>query len=719
MRDRPLLIFDGQCRFCRYCVDYAVAATGERVEYRPFQEVLQAFPDIAEEEFRASIQLVMPDGERYSGAGAAFKALYLGGKARLWYRCYAFLPLFAVISEWVYRSVARHRAGCYRLCRWLFGAELRPARVDRVTALFLRLLGLIYLAAFASFTWQAPGLVGEAGILPAGSYLEAVAAANPGLLKFWMIPALFWLDASDAALQGAGFAGCVLSLALLLGWRQRLCLPVLYLLYLSLYYAGQVFMSFQWDILLLECGFLAIFLPWSPRLICWLYRWLLLRFMLQAGLVKLMSGDPSWHNLTALQYHFETQPLPTALAWYAHHLPPALLQSGVLFTFAVELFVPFLMLMPRRPRMLAAAITALFQLMILATGSYNFFNLLTLALCLLLLDDQALDRLWRRGSGGGETAVLSTGVARRRVTARGMTALVWSVALIYLVQSWIILDHTGFRKPLAEPLRQLLAWSAPFHIANNYGVFAVMTTKRHEVIIEGSRDGREWLPYTLPFNAGDPQRAPRWAAPHQPRLDWQLWFAALAPREGSPWLRGLMAGLLQGSPAVTGLFEHDPFAGDSPAYIRASLYRYHFSEAQVRRDSGAWWRRQYVGEFWPVSAWRLPVEKLEAEKNGVNGENTDDDASERETRESPPSPADQETLEDELRRQLQERIRPQLAPLALSQTGQPEKQGDCITPEASPTRSSQAGLPRAAWRLTAANAPPAAMWPGAVTRATH
>ena len=601
---RPLLIYDGDCEFCRYCVDYARGATGAAVDYQPYQAVQRDYPDISEAEFRAAIQLVHPDGSVTAGAGAAFEALALGNHSKLWWACYRRLPLFAVLCEWCYRQVAGHRDICCRLSRVLFGGRLQVTSMRLTSWLFLRLLALVYLAAFGSFALQAQGLIGADGILPVTDFFAAVDLGY-GPEKYLLLPSLFWLDASGAAINAVGGIGCILAVLLFLNVLPRLCLVSLYVCYLSLFHGGQVFMSFQWDILLLECGFLAIFLPSNPRLFSWLYRWLLFRFMLQSGLVKLMSGDPHWRDLSALQFHFETQPLPTALAWYADKLPAVVLQAGVVFTFAVELLLPFLILMPRRPRALAALGIALFQLTIIATGSYNFFNLLTICLCLLLFDDQMVERFCplfiRRRVVHGEAGP---------VGARLASLLAVPIAVGYLALTSIQLGATGSRDSITGLPGQLLAWSEPFHVANSYGLFAVMTTGRDEIIFEGSRDGREWLEYELPYKPGALDRRPVWATPCQPRLDWQLWFAALAPREQNPWLQGLVKGLLTGSQPVLGLFAHNPFPADPPRYIRASLYRYRFSGWSERGQNSSWWTREYIGSFWPVTGWRQAVERL-------------------------------------------------------------------------------------------------------------
>ncbi|WDE09134.1 lipase maturation factor family protein [Thalassomonas viridans] len=610
---RPSLIYDGDCTFCRYCVDYAQQATGDSIQYQPYQQVQQDFPDITEAQFQASIQLQLANGERYTGARAAFTALAVGGHSGFWLGCYRHLPLFSRLSETLYRFVTRHRNGCYRTSKLMFGASLQPTAFTLTVQVFLRLLALIYLTAFTSFAIQALGLIGNEGILPLTEYFQAI-GQNTGREKYWLLPSIFWLSTTDTSIQLVSWGGVLLSLMLLFNILPRLSLLLLYLCYLSLVSAGQIFMSYQWDILLLECGFLAIFLTLRPGLFVWLYRWLLFRFMLQSGLVKLLSGDPNWQQLTALEFHFQTQPLPTFLAWYIHQLPDLLLKGGVIFTYAVELIIPFLILMPRRPRLLAFFAISLFQLCIIATGNYNFFNLLTLALCLLLLDDQYLNSFHRFLA-----SLLTQGKANipinadRRTTNTGGAgrSLAAIVALVYLLQSSLYLFYTGRFGDLPTKARTLLAWSAPFHVANSYGVFAVMTTKRLEIIFEGSNNGIEWQPYRLPYQAGDINRAPVWATPHQPRLDWQLWFAALETPHIPPWINGVIYGLLLDAEPVLSLFFHNPYAQAPPKFVRGQLYLYRFSTYQEREKTGAWWQREYRGEYFPARQIRISIRQPE------------------------------------------------------------------------------------------------------------
>ena len=305
---------------------------------------------------------------------------------------YTRVPGFAAVSEWAYTFFARRRDLLNRVTRLLWGPVLEPERNTLVSWLFLRLFGAIYIAAFASLGVQVLGLVGHEGILPLGDYLSA-ARQGWGVAAYWRLPTLFWLDSSDTVLLAAAMIGVVLGLFVTLGIWVRPALIGAFVLYLSFVYAGQVFTNYQWDQLLLEAGFLAIFLTAGSRIVVWLYRWLVFRFLFLAGAMKLVSGDPTWRNLTALDYHFWTQPLPTPLARYAAQLPHWVLASATAATLLIELGLVFLIWLPRRPRAVAAWAVLLFQLLILLTGNYGFFNLLTMLLCVFLFDDAALRRL--------------------------------------------------------------------------------------------------------------------------------------------------------------------------------------------------------------------------------------------------------------------------------------------------------------------------------------
>jgi hypothetical protein len=365
----------------------------------------------------------------------------------------------------------------------------------------------------------------------------------------------------------------------------------LFVLYLSYVYAGQDFMNFQWDALLLETGFLALFVTGGSRIVVWLYRWLVFRYMLLAGAVKLLSGDATWHNLTALDYHFWTQPLPTPFAWYAAQLPRGLLVGGTAATLAFELGIVFLIFLPRRPRAFAACCLLLFQSLILLTGNYNFFNLLSMLICLFLFDDAALRR------------VLPTRLAswvQRRAPNPGRATTAIATALAFVV---VPLGVNGIAKtvthaalPVADALSGLLS---PLQIVNRYGLFAIMTTTRPEIVIEGSSDGQTWREYVFRYKPGPLTRQVPWTIPHQPRLDWQMWFAALDDYRQNPWFVSLMLRLLEGSPPVVALLDANPFPEGPPRFVRARLYDYRFADERTHAATGDWWIRQAAGWYFP------------------------------------------------------------------------------------------------------------------------
>jgi hypothetical protein len=472
--------------------------------------------------------------------------------------------------------------------------------------LFLRLLGLIYLIAFVSLWVQIEGLIGSNGILPASPYLEAVAAQN-GPERFWWLPTLCWISAGDGFLHFLCGGGAVLALLLIAGVAPMPSLALLWLFYLSLSVVGREFLSFQWDALLLETGLLAIFLAprsWLPGLrretppsltVIWLLRWLLFRLMFMSGAVKLLSNDATWWNLTALQVHYQTQPLPTWIGWYAHQLPGWVQQLSCAVMFGIELAVPFLILGPRRCRQIAGACFAGLMLLIAVTGNYCFFNWLTVALCLPLFDD----RFWRGlrpGKPMGGFAGPSSDAKRSPLRLAGLGLLAGVILAVSGVQTAARVLRTG---KFPGPLLRLAGLVSPLRSINGYGLFAVMTTTRPEIIVEGSNDGIVWRPYEFKWKPGDLERAPAFVAPHQPRLDWQMWFAALGDVRGNPWFVNFLVRLLQGSPQVLALVETNPFPDAPPRMVRAGLYEYRFTDFATRRSEGAWWRREARGSYCP------------------------------------------------------------------------------------------------------------------------
>ena len=488
--------------------------------------------------------------------------------------------------------------------------------------LFLRLLGLVYVIAFLSLASQVDGLIGSQGILPAANYIGDVSSTLSPWQQFVALPTLAWFNCSDGFLRFLCWGGALAGFGIMFSVAAAPLLAVAWLFYLSLVNIGQDFLSFQWDVLLLEVGFLAIFwcpwqvisFPWKGKLVIqaesktftlvlWLFRWLLFRLMFLSGSVKILSGDVAWRDLSALKFHYLTQPLPTPLAWLANQLPIWCQTTSVVGMFFIELAVPFMFFLPRPFRYAAAALTALLQGLILLTGNYTFFNLLTLALCLLLLDDALLMRVLPKSIKSAliaqtvDQSMPATAVASFKSTVSqtvvvAVAALVGAASVAQLLEFF---DRRGWAEAVSAPLAAI----SSFHIVNTYGLFAVMTKSRLEISVEGSNDGAAWLPYTFKYKPGPLDRPPPVVAPFQPRLDWQMWFAALAPVSDSPWFVHFAYRLLQGSPPVVQLLSDDPFGGKPPKYIRAMLYDYRFSNLGELTHSGNWWTRQPAGTYLP------------------------------------------------------------------------------------------------------------------------
>jgi predicted DCC family thiol-disulfide oxidoreductase YuxK len=593
-RCRPLLIYDGACAFCLYWARYWKKLTGHRVTYATYQDVASQYQKIPRAAFQKAVQYIAPDGKISSAAEASFRTLSHAHGQQFWLTLYQNLPGFSIIAEYVYAFIAKHRSIFYRLSLWLWGRGYSPPRYDLVAWLFLRAMGFIYLAAFVSFGVQALGLIGSHGILPLTEFVSTL-RGHLGTNRYWQFPMVFWLNQSDYTIQAISGAGTLLSLSLILNMWPRISLLLLYVLYLSVFYAGQVFMSFQWDLLLLETGFLALLFNVAPKTGLWLLRWLLFRFVFLSGCVKLLSGDPTWANLSALTYHFQTQPLPTPLAWYVHHFPQPVLMAATAATFLIELVLPFFIFCPRRMRFTAAFGILLLQTLIFLTGNYNYFNILTMVLCLTLFDDAALKSLFPQRF----TQFIKKRI-RRTGTHKGFSLSLATVAGVIVFVS-LTQIHMVFGGYVVAPVQWLNNVVAPFRIVNTYGLFAVMTTTRPEIIIEGSDDGIHWQEYTFKYKPGDVKSPPTWNIPHQPRLDWQMWFAALGTAEDNPWFLQFLRRLLTNAPDVTALLGNNPFAPPHrpPHYVRSLLYDYRYADDDEHKQTGAWWDRRLDGFYYP------------------------------------------------------------------------------------------------------------------------
>jgi hypothetical protein len=518
--------------------------------------------------------------------------------------------------------------------RSLQGSASAEERHLLLRELLLRLLGLVFLVAFVSAWVQIDGLIGSRGILPVGSFAERVAEAL-GDARWWKLPSLLWLAPADWMLDALCAVGVALSVLAMLGAGTVPVFAASWAIYLSLVVGGQVFFQFQWDSLLLEAGLCALFLaPWTfrpgrlptrpdPAIGVWLLRLLVVKLMVLSGAVKLISLDPAWWTFTALDAYFETQPLPLWTAWYAHHLAPVLLRAAVAGSFAIEILAPLLVFWSRGGRRLAAGLLIGLQVLIAGTGNYGFFNLLSIVLCLSLLDDAAIVRLtppvWRRrlGRRGDDEAPLSRWLPAWRWGPRERRALLlrrgrWMLATLVILASLLVgarelawslprdRETPVWLRPIAaiaELAQPALSRIDPFRSINGYGLFRAMTLERPEIVVEASDDGVEWLEVRFRYKPGDVSRRPRLVAPHMPRLDWQMWFAALDPRGSDWWLRPFLLRLGDAEPAVLDLLAATPYGERPPAFLRLALYDYRFTTPAERLASEAWWRRERLGEI--------------------------------------------------------------------------------------------------------------------------
>lgn len=491
--------------------------------------------------------------------------------------------------------------------------------------IFLRALGLIYFSAFYSLIFQIRGLIGPQGILPASEYL-ASAAEHLGHLRFWFAPTVLWFSTSSHMLMALCWVGIIASLLVVVNVWPRAMLLVCFICFLSFVSAAGDFSSYQSDGMLLEAGFIALFFAprgfwpgWgkmslTPRASLFLLQWEWFRIYFESGIVKLASGDPEWRHLTAMDQYYQNGPLPTWIGWYVQHLPHWFHAGTVLATFALELVVVWMLFMPRRWRIACFFIATPWQIAVILTANYAFLNYIVLALGFLLLDDRFLihfvPTVWRTN--------LSTvnPPAPGVVTAGNLPKSLWRriqphwnalrFAVIVVMLSWIFYGTTlpllqmGWRSiPLPEaPVSAL----EPFRIANQYGLFAVMTPNRYEIEFQGSNDGKTWLPYHFRYKPQNVSEPPGIYAPYQPRFDWNLWFASLGSWTEYPIVPRTEERLLTNDPDVLALFAGNPFPDKPPELVRAVLWQYWFSTMKEKRTEGIWWHRRLLGAYTPTLA---------------------------------------------------------------------------------------------------------------------
>ena len=487
--------------------------------------------------------------------------------------------------------------------------------------IFLRSLALIYFSAFYSLVFQIKGLIGPEGILPARDFLQAVAAAVHGTLKFWYAPSLFWFGSSDRALMLVTWIGLIASVLVFLNIWPRASLLVCWICFLSFIVTARDFSSYQSDGMLLEAGFISVFFAppgWRPglaradapsRASLFLLQWEAFRIYFESGLAKMLSHDPTWRNFTAMDDYYQNAPLPTWIGWYVGHFPHWFHASAVLYTLAIELVLCWLVFLPRRFRIAFFFIVLPFQTSIILTGNYAFLNYIVLCLGFLFLDDRFLE--WALPSriralvdpAPATAAATPTAPDSERHPLRHILQPVrWTIAgiclaLVFYATTAKFVWMLGPSVPLPQQPVEALE---PFRIANQYGLFAVMTHARYEIEFQGSTDGgKTWTPYPFRYKPQDTDKAPGIYAPYQPRFEWNLWFASLGAWPEYRFVVWTEERLLTGSQDVLALFKRDPFDGHEPQQVRAVIYQYWFTDMKTKRDTGQWWRRELLGDYAP------------------------------------------------------------------------------------------------------------------------
>jgi len=471
-------------------------------------------------------------------------------------------------------------------------------RHDLTRFVLLRGLGAMWFVTFLIWWNQAPLLVGEHGLTPLRLFLDDVTQEFGGD-ALTRLPTVFWLDPSDLAITAVGAVGTVLGAAVMFGLTNAAAQIVLWLLYVSIMNAGQDWYGYGWELLMCDLGFLSIFLcpltSWSPRGLApvsaipvWMFRWLVFRVLLGAGLIKL-RGDPCWRELTCLIWHYETQPNPQPLSWYFHHLPHWVNEGGVAYNHVVELVAPWFVFGPKWPRRIAAVLMTLFQLLLIASGNLAFFNWLTLILGLALLDDAVFDRLFPRLRGWlAPQEIERPGPLRglRKITV-GLAVLLIAWRSAPVVRNLFFSDHQAMNRGYD-----------PLHLVNTYGAFGSVGQTREEAVIQGTTDDptdpdAKWIDYEFPCKPGDPMRRPCFITPYHLHLDWQMWFVPLQGLDDHPWVANLLAKLLQNDPLARSAFVDPPFADTPPRAVRLARFEYHFTDW----GEPGWWTRTAEGNY--------------------------------------------------------------------------------------------------------------------------
>lgn len=499
--------------------------------------------------------------------------------------------------------------------RWVLDPMCGPRDMLVARWLFIRAIAGIYFSAFFALLFQVKGLVGPNGILPAGSYLKQIAEMT-GARRFWFAPTLLWLAPESHLLIALMWLGLVASVLALLNLWPRLNLFVCFWCFLSFVVAAQDFSAYQSDGMLLEAGFLSLFFAppglfpgWgaerpTSRLSLWLLQWEWFRIYFESGLAKWLSGDPGWHNGTAMYEYYQNSPLPSWVGWYLGHAPRWFQIATTDGTLVMEFVVVFLLFAGRRARLICFFIVTPWQVGVILTGNYAFLNYIVLSLGFLLLSDFELLRLvarrWHPQSLDEAKEEQGFVPLPARLSALRYLKLVIATPCLLLVGYVTTVELIAMVAP-RNPLPQSpVAILEPFRIANQYGLFAVMTHGRYEIEFQGSENGVHWKPYAFQYKPQALAERPRIYAPYQPRFDWNLWFASLGNWKQNSFVPLTQERLLEGDSDVLGLFAGNPFPQGAPRFVRTVLWQYWFTSIEQKRSTGEWWRRTLLGQYSPT-----------------------------------------------------------------------------------------------------------------------
>lgn len=524
--------------------------------------------------------------------------------------------------------------------------------------LFLRALGVIYFSAFYSLLFQIRGLLGQDGLLPAGSYLKEVAKVMPGAARFWYAPTLLWFRSSDHALSALCWIGMLASLLLILNLWPRAMLVICFVFFLSFVAAAEEFSGYQSDGMLLAAGFAAFFLAprsfrprWGEaeppsRASLFLLQLLWFEIYFESGVAKFFGGDPSWRDLSAMNEYYQNGPLPTWIGWYASQLPLRAHRATALVTLLAELVLVWALWMPRRARIVCFILVTTLQFAIILTANYAFLNYLVLTLGVFLLDDRFLVQLLPKRScqivrrnlaaspeprwwctfvdcfgrapqpARSEQPVLFAAAPqgrslpltrqegdpdppawKRLLSAAGLAVKTLLLVWVSYATCFLLLHQVWLQLPLSSSPVQFLE---PFRVANSYGLFGRMTWARYEIEFQGSNDGFHWTTYPFRYKPQAINEAPGIYAPYQPRFEWNLWFASLGGWRENPFVVRTEQQLLLNNRDILALFRFNPFANRPPTQVRSVVWQYWFTDRAIKKSTGNWWRREYRGLYAPT-----------------------------------------------------------------------------------------------------------------------